>query len=94
MIKGRQIGRINIGLLSTAYRCILCVKCVERTMGARLFCGLSNLAAKCTRIGVGGQIPSHLSKPNRCPNQLRTRAELTESGTPITMLPNMRSLKY
>ena len=23
-----------------------------------------------------------------------TRAELTESGTPITMLPNMRSLKY
>lgn len=50
-------------------------------MGAQLFCGLSNLAAKCTRIGVGGQIPSHLSKPNRCPNQLHARAELTESGT-------------
>ena len=46
------------------------------------------------RRGVGGQIPWEVSKHNRSPNRLHARAELTKSGTPITMLPNMRSLKY
>ena len=45
-------------------------------------------------IPGGGQFPSHPMEHNRSPNLLHTRAELTESGTPITMLPNMRSLKY